>query len=99
MCITGSFLLLLKCVQLASFLKQNKHPQKYFRLRREKRQKTNPRNVHNWRPFESSQTCSHESKFAIPRLVFFFREIFPKLFPPEAGKIIGGRREPQHGVF
>ena len=61
-------------------------PSKIFRLRQAEpkgtlriffglwwaRQEKNPRNVHNLRPFESSETCSHESEFAISKLVFFF---------------------------
>ena len=100
MCIASSFLefycrnvhnwqlfaIVLEMCMTGSFLKQNKHPQNFFRLQRAKpkgtlpncfrpqraRQEKNPINVHNWRPFESSETCSHESKFAISRLLFVF---------------------------
>ena len=66
-------------IQIDNFLKENKHPQNFFRpwwARQEK----NHRNVHNWRRFKNSETCSHENEFAISRLVFFFREIFSKMF-------------------
>ena len=63
--------------------------------------KKNPRNVHNWRPFENSETCSHESEFAISRLVFFFfREIFSKTFsacggPKSLGRTGGTSKPPK----
>ena len=46
MCITGNFSEILEMCMGVSFLKQNKHPQNFFRLRRVRQEKS-PKSVWN----------------------------------------------------
>jgi hypothetical protein len=82
MCITGSF------------FKQIKKKLKNFFARGEQHKKEIPEMCTIGGPFESSETCSHESGFAILRLCFFFQgDILQIFFRLRQAKIIGEDRE------